>query len=79
MFPNPLQKRLRIRMGVALKLTPAIRSRVGFYRVFGAASHKQIWKFQNLSKLEKQMHHPELGRVEFILFKTIIFNTLQKF
>jgi hypothetical protein len=63
-------------MGVALKLTPAIRSRLGFYRVFGAASHKQIWKFQNLSKLEKQTHHPELARVEFGLVKAIIFNML---
>jgi hypothetical protein len=63
-------------MGVALKLTPAIRSRLGFYWVFGAASHKQIWKFQHLSKLEKQTHHPELGKFEFILVKATIFNML---
>jgi hypothetical protein len=50
-------------MGVALKLTLAIQSCVGFYRVFGAASHKQIWEFQNLSKLEKQTYHPALRRV----------------
>jgi hypothetical protein len=63
-------------MGVALKLTLAIQSCVGFYRVFGAASHKQIWKFQNLSKLEKQTYHPALRRVGFILFKDLIFNML---
>jgi hypothetical protein len=65
-----------IRAGVALKLTPAIRSRLGFYRVFGAARHQQIQKFQNLSKLEKQTHHPELGRAGSSLFNPCIINVL---
>jgi hypothetical protein len=39
--------------GVRLKLTPAIRGRLGFHRVFQAASRKQIENVQNLSKLEK--------------------------
>ena len=63
-------------MGAALKLTPAIRSRLGFYRVFGAARHQQIQKFQNLPKLEKQTHHLELGRAGSSLFNPCIINVL---
>ena len=49
-------------MGVRLKLTPVIQSRLGFHRVFQAESRKQIENLQNLSKLEKQACHPKSRR-----------------
>ncbi|HZC01484.1 MAG TPA: hypothetical protein VE844_09010, partial [Gammaproteobacteria bacterium] len=49
-------------MGARLKLTLAIWSRLGFHRVFQTASRKQIGNLQNLSKLEKQAHHPNAKR-----------------
>src|SRR5688500_7117136 len=49
-------------MGARLKLTLAIWSRMGFHRVFQTASRKQIGNLQNLSKLEKQAHHPNAKR-----------------
>src|SRR5688572_1781997 len=35
---------------------------MGFHRVFQTASRKQIGNLQNLSKLEKQAHHPNAKR-----------------
>src|SRR5687768_6195235 len=49
-------------LGARLKLTLAIWSRMGFHRVFQTASRKQIGNLQNLSKLEKQAHHPNAKR-----------------
>jgi hypothetical protein len=49
---------------------------VGSYRVFGAASHKQIWKCRHVSELEKQTHYPKWERGEFGLLRALILNEL---
>jgi hypothetical protein len=50
-------------MGVRLKLTPAIRSRLGFFRVFQAASRNQIENVHNLSKLEEPAYRSKSRKV----------------